>query len=77
MGRPASINNKVRLLDVYYKIDLIQKITTVTGPVKGTVGGERTVSDGAGLGFVKPDHSGVFGANLDLFEELQTQDNYI
>lgn len=44
---------------------------------KGNSCRERTVSDGAGLGFVKTDHSGVFRANLDLFEELQTQDNYI
>lgn len=34
---------------------------------------EHTISDGAGVGFVKPDHLGIFGANLDLFVELRTQ----
>lgn len=37
---------------------------------------ERTVSDGAGLGFVKSDHLGSFGANLNLFIDLKTQENY-
>lgn len=38
---------------------------------------ERTVTDGAGLGLVEADHFGVFEANLDLFEELRAQDNYL
>lgn len=32
-----------------------------------------TVAGAAGLGLVKPDHFCVFGANLNLFVELQTQ----
>lgn len=36
------------------------------------VADKRTISDGAGLGFVKPDHFGSFGANLNLFIELRT-----
>ncbi len=38
---------------------------------------KHTVSSGAGLGFVKPDHLGNFGANLNLFVELQTQENHL
>lgn len=38
---------------------------------------QHTVSDAAGLGFVKLDHLGSFGANLNLFVELQTQENYV
>lgn len=38
---------------------------------------ERTVTDGAGLSLVEADHFGVFEANLDLFEELRAQDNYL
>lgn len=34
-----------------------------------------TVANGAELGLVKPDHLCVFGANLNLFVELQTQRN--
>lgn len=40
-------------------------------------GQERTVSDGAGLHFVKQDHLGIFGANLNLFVELQTQEDHM
>lgn len=38
---------------------------------------QHTISDAAGLGFVKLDHLGSFGANLNLFVELRTQENYI
>lgn len=34
-----------------------------------------TVANGAELGLVKLDHLCVFGANLNLFVELQTQRN--
>lgn len=51
---------------------MITEVTT--GPA---VGEERTVADGAGFHLVEADHFGVFEANLDLFDELRAQDNYL
>lgn len=50
---------------------------TGKGSKRGIVKDKYTISNGAGLGFVKPDHLGSFGANLNLFVELQTQENAI
>lgn len=37
----------------------------------------HTISNGAGLGFVKPDQLCSFGANLNLFVELKRQQKYL
>lgn len=77
-GSPHLVPNKAWLNEVDYKINLIQNLGVLGGLSPCSSKRDKpTISDGAGLGFVKADHLGSFGTDLNLFVELQKQENYI
>lgn len=59
--------------EVSYPSPIVKTLTHWNFTAEASEEVKVTVAGAAGLGLVKPDHFCVFGANLNLFVELQTQ----